>query len=225
MNLKQIKWQSFKSQASLNQAALEKIIALAEPSIKTRGQFHIVLAGGSTPKKVYTMLKNIKTDWHKWQIYFGDERCLDSDHKDRNSTMAFEAWLNHIDIPMQNIHAIPAELGPVEGAHLYNQTLSQVDDFDLVLLGLGEDAHTASLFPGRSWDNNLDALAIFDAPKPPPLRISMSPARLSRSKSILFLVSGKEKQTAINQWKAGDLIPASTVTCNNGVDVFCFNVS
>ncbi len=225
MNLKQIKWQSFKSQASLNQAALEKIIALAEPSIKTRGQFHIVLAGGSTPKKVYTMLKNIKTDWHKWQIYFGDERCLDSDHKDRNSTMAFEAWLNHIDIPMQNIHAIPAELGPVEGAHLYNQTLSQVDDFDLVLLGLGEDAHTASLFPGHSWDNNVDALAVFDAPKPPPLRISMSPARLSRSKSVLFLVSGKEKQTAINQWKAGDLIPASTVTCNNGVDVFCFNVS
>ena len=225
MNLKQIKWQSFKSQASLNQAALEKIIALAEPSIKTRGQFHIVLAGGSTPKKVYTMLKNIKTDWHKWQIYFGDERCLDSDHKDRNSTMAFEAWLNHIDIPMQNIHAIPAELGPVEGAHLYNQTLSQVDDFDLVLLGLGEDAHTASLFPGHSWDNNVDALAVFDAPKPPPLRISMSPARLSRSRSVLFLVSGKEKQTAINQWKAGDLIPASTVTCNNGVDVFCFNVS
>ena len=225
MNLKQIKWQSFKSQASLNQAALEKIIALAEPSIKTRGQFHIVLAGGSTPKNVYTLLKNIKTDWHKWQIYFGDERCLDSDHKDRNSTMAFEAWLNHIDIPMQNIHAIPAELGPVEGAHLYNQTLSQVDDFDLVLLGLGEDAHTASLFPGHSWDNNVDALAVFDAPKPPPLRISMSPARLSRSKSILFLVSGKEKQTAINQWKAGDLIPASTVTCNNGVDVFCFNVS
>jgi 6-phosphogluconolactonase len=225
MNLKQIKWRSFKSQASLNQAALEKIIALAEPSIKTRGQFHIVLAGGSTPKKVYTMLKNIKTDWHKWQIYFGDERCLDFDHKDRNSTMAFEAWLNHIDIPMQNIHAIPAELGPVEGAHLYNQTLSQVDDFDLVLLGLGEDAHTASLFPGHSWDNNVDALAVFDAPKPPPLRISLSPARLSRSKSILFLVSGKEKQTAINQWKAGDLIPASTVTCNNGVDVFCFNVS
>ena len=225
MNLKQIKWQSFKSQASLNQAALEKIIALAEPSIKTRGQFHIVLAGGSTPKKVYTMLKNIKTDWHKWQIYFGDERCLDSDHQDRNSTMVFAAWLNHIDIPVQNIHTIPAELGPVEGAHVYNQTLSQVGDFDLVLLGLGEDAHTASLFPGHSWDNNLDALAVFDAPKPPPLRISMSPARLSRSRSVLFLVSGKEKQTAINQWKAGDLIPASTVTCNNGVDVFCFNVS
>ena len=224
MNLKQIKWQSFESQASLDQAAMEKVIALAESSIKTRGQFHIVLAGGSTPKNVYTLLKNIKTDWHKWQIYFGDERCLDSDHQDRNSTMAFEAWLNHIDIPVQNIHTIPAELGPVEGAHVYNQTLSQVGDFDLVLLGLGEDAHTASLFPGHSW-NNLDALAVFDAPKPPPLRISMSPARLSRSTSVLFLVSGKEKQTAINQWKAGDLIPASTVTCNNGVDVFCFNVS
>ena len=225
MNLKHIKWQSFESQASLDQAAMEKVIALAESSIKTRGQFHIVLAGGSTPKNVYTLLKNIKTDWHKWQIYFGDERCLDSDHQDRNSTMVFAAWLNHIDIPVQNIHTIPAELGPVEGAHVYNQTLSQVGDFDLVLLGLGEDAHTASLFPGNSWDNNLDALAVFDAPKPPPLRISMSPARLSRSRSVLFLVSGKEKQTAINQWKAGDLIPASTVTCNNGVDVFCFNVS
>ena len=225
MNLKQIKWHSFESQVSLDQAAMERIVGLAESSIKMRGQFHLVLAGGSTPKNVYTLLKNVKTDWHKWQVYFGDERCLDSGHQDRNSTMAFESWLNHIDIPVQNIHAIPAELGPLEGAHLYNQTLSQVGDFDLVLLGLGEDAHTASLFPGRSWDNNLDALAIFDAPKPPPLRISMSPARLSRSKSVLFLVSGKEKQTAINQWKAGDLIPASTVTCNNGVDVFCFNVS
>ncbi len=139
--------------------------------------------------------------------------------------MAFEVWLNHIDIPAQNIHIIPAELGPVEGAHLYNEMLSKVGDFDLVLLGLGEDAHTASLFPGHRWDSNLDALAIFDAPKPPPSRISMSPARLSRSRSVLFLVSGKEKQTAINQWKAGDLIPASKITCNNGVDVFCYNVN
>ena len=225
MNLKQIKWQSFESQVSLDQAAMERILALADSSIKARGEFHLVLAGGSTPKNVYTLLKNINTDWHKWHVYFGDERCLDFTHQERNSTMAFEVWLNHIDIPAQNIHIIPAELGPVEGAHLYNETLSKVGDFDLVLLGLGEDAHTASLFPGHSWDSNLDALAIFDAPKPPPSRISMSPARLSRSRSVLFLVSGKEKQTAINQWKAGDLIPASKITCNNGVDVFCFNVS
>lgn len=225
MNLKQTKWQSFESQASLDQAAIERVIALANSSIKARDQFHLVLSGGSTPKNVYTLLKNIDTNWHKWQVYFGDERCLDPGHQDRNSTMAFEAWLNHVDIPAKNIYVIPAELGPTEGAYLYNKKLSQVGDFDLVLLGLGEDAHTASLFPGHSWDNKLDALPIFDAPKPPPLRISMSPARLSRSKSILFLVSGKEKQTAINQWKAGDLIPASTVTCDNGVEVFSFNVN
>jgi 6-phosphogluconolactonase len=225
MSLKNIKWQSFESQVSLDRAAMARVESLSESSIEARGQFHLVLAGGSTPKNVYTLLKNITTDWHKWQIYFGDERCLELGHQERNSTMAFEAWLNHVDIPEQNIHVIPAELGPVEGAHLYNQTLSKLDDFDLVLLGLGEDAHTASLFPGHSWDNNLDALAVFDAPKPPPLRISMSPARLSRSKSVLFLVSGIEKQTAINQWKAGDAIPASTVTCDNGVDVFCFNVN
>jgi 6-phosphogluconolactonase len=225
MNLNQIKWQSFESQVSLDQAAMKRVVALADSSIKARGQFHLVLAGGSTPKNVYTLLKNINTDWHKWHIYFGDERCLDLGHQDRNSTMAFEVWFDHIDIPSQNIHTIPAELGPVEGAYLYNETLSQVGDFDLVLLGLGEDAHTASLFPGHSWDNNLDVLAVFDAPKPPPLRVSMSPVRLSRSKSVLFLVSGKEKQAAINQWKAGELIPASLVTCNNGVDVYCFNVS
>jgi 6-phosphogluconolactonase len=224
MNLKQIKWRSFASQVSLDQAAMERVIELADSSIKAQSQFHLVLAGGLTPKNVYTLLKNINTDWHKWHIYFGDERCLDLAHRDRNSTMAFEAWLNHIDIPTQNIHIIPAELGPEEGAYLYNETLSKVGDFDLVLLGLGEDAHTASLFPGHTWDNNLDALAIFDAPKPPPSRITMSPARLSRSKSVLFLVSGKEKQTAINQWRAGDLIPASMVTCDNGVDVFCYNI-
>ncbi|MCX7191511.1 MAG: 6-phosphogluconolactonase [Candidatus Methylopumilus sp.] len=191
MSLKNTKWQSFESQVSLDQAAMERVERLAEASIKARGQFHLVLAGGSTPKNVYTLLKNISADWHKWQIYFGDERCLEPNHQERNSTMAFEAWLNHVDIPAQNIHVIPAELGPVE----------------------------------HSWDNSLDTLAVFDAPKPPPLRISMSPARLSRSKSVLFLVSGIEKQTAINQWKAGDAIPASTVSCNDGVDVFCFNVS
>lgn len=225
MNLKQIKWELFESQVSLDNAAAERVSVMAEASIKARGQFHLVLAGGSTPKNVYTLLKDISSDWHKWQIYFGDERCLDQNHQDRNSTMAFEVWLNHVDIPVQNIHVIPAELGPVEGAILYNKTLSQLGDFDLVLLGLGEDAHTASLFLGHSWNNNLDALAVFDAPKPPSLRISMSPMRLSRAKSVLFLVSGKEKQAAINQWKAGELIPASTVTCDNGVDVFCFDVT
>ncbi len=143
MSLKNTKWQSFESQVSLDQAAMDRVERLAEASIKARGQFHLVLAGGSTPKNVYTLLKNISADWHKWQIYFGDERCLEPNHQERNSTMAFEAWLNHVDIPAQNIHVIPAELGPVEGAHLYNKTLSQLGDFDLVLLGLGEDAHTA----------------------------------------------------------------------------------
>ncbi len=72
MNLKQIKWHSFESQVSLDQAAMERVVALAESSIKTRGQFHLVLAGGSTPKNVYTLLKNVKTDWHKLQVYFVD---------------------------------------------------------------------------------------------------------------------------------------------------------
>jgi 6-phosphogluconolactonase len=118
MSLKNTKWQLFESQVSLDQAAMDRVERLAEASIKARGQFHLVLAGGSTPKNVYTLLKNISTDWHKWQIYFGDERCLEPNHQERNSTMAFEAWLNHVDIPAQNIHVIPAELGPVSYTHL-----------------------------------------------------------------------------------------------------------
>ncbi|MSQ80545.1 MAG: 6-phosphogluconolactonase [Candidatus Methylopumilus sp.] len=223
MNLKRIKWQLFNSQISLDNTAKEHILGLAESSIKDRGVFHIVLAGGSTPMNVYSLLKTVKTDWHKWQIYFGDERCLDKDHQNRNSTMVFESWLSHIDMPLQNIYVIPAEEGPIKGAALYNETLSNLGDFDLVLLGLGEDAHTASLFPGHHWDDNLDVLAVFDAPKPPPSRVSLSPARLSRSKAVLFLISGKEKQTAMSQWQSGEAIPASTITCVNGIDIFYFN--
>ncbi len=104
------------------------------------------------------------------------------------------------------MHAIPGELGAAAAASAYADTLRDIGDFDMVLLGLGEDGHTASLFPDHDWgvaDGAPDTIAIPDAPKPPPERVSLSAARLSRAQSVLFLVEGGSKLDAIARWRAG----------------------
>ena len=132
------------------------------------------------------------------------------------------AWLDHVAIPRSNIHRIPAEYGPDAGAAAYAQELAGVAEFDLVLLGLGEDGHTASLFPGRDWsaDNLTPVLAVTDAPKPPPQRVSLSPARLAATRQLVFLVTGAGKRTAVRDWRAGITIPASRIAPRGGVDIF-----
>ena len=155
-------------------------------------------------------------------MYFGDERCLPADDAERNSRMAADAWLDHVPIPQDQVHAIPAELGASAAALAYAETLGGVGDFDLVLLGLGEDGHTASLFPGRDWGvapSAPDALAVFDAPKPPPQRVSLSAARLSRTREVLFLVEGEAKRSAVARWRAGEQLPAGAIRLASGVDV------
>jgi 6-phosphogluconolactonase len=95
-------------------------------------------------------------------------------------------------------------------------------DFDLVLLGLGQDGHTASLFPDHSWGNapdSPDAIAVFDAPKPPPQRISLSAQRLSQSRSVLFLICGADKRDALNLWRLGAMIPATAIQPDAGIDL------
>jgi len=180
-----------------------------------------VLAGGNTPREVYRTLR-ADTDWSHWQVYFGDERCLPADDAERNSAMAADAWLDHVPIPRGQVHAIPAELGARAAALAYAETLRGIGDFDLVLLGLGEDGHTASLFPGRDWGLSADApdaLAVFDAPKPPPQRVSLSASRLSRTREALFLIAGEAKRSAVAQWRAGAAIPARAIQPETGVDV------
>jgi 6-phosphogluconolactonase len=171
---------------------------------------------------VYELLRDAPTDWSRWEVYFGDERCLPPDDAERNSRMAASAWLDHVPIPQDRIHVIPAEVGAEVSALRYAVTLQQLGDVDLVLLGLGEDGHTASLFPGRDWGvapDSPDVLAVFDAPKPPPQRVSLSAARLSRAREVLFLVEGASKRDAVLRWKTGADIPARSIRPSAGVDV------
>ena len=224
MALSQTRWHTFQTQDDINQAALKHILQSAEKAIAAQGSFLIVLAGGSTPKAVYQLLAKQQADWSKWHVYHNDDRCLPVDHDERNSKMAREAWLNHVAIPQNQIHDIPAELGNIEGAKAYANTLAGVRTFDMVLLGLGEDGHTASLFPGQTVDNSADAVPVFNSPKPPADRITISQNRLNNTNEVLFLVTGAGKQEAVDNWRKGVAIPATLVTGKNGADVYCFGV-
>jgi 6-phosphogluconolactonase len=218
----QCRWRPLADLSELHNVALSDILACAATAIRKRGQFHLVLAGGDTPRAIYKKLRATQTDWSAWHIYFGDERCLPPADPRRNSVMAGEAWLDYVEIPPDQMYTIPGELGADLAACEYAQTLNTVGTFDLTLLGLGEDGHTASLFPGHDWGtdpDSPDALAVLDAPKPPPQRVSLSATRLSRSRQIMFLVSGESKRGAVAQWRAGKNIPARAITAETGVDV------
>lgn len=209
-----VHWQVFADRAALAAHAAELILAGARAAIAARGVFRLVLAGGRTPLAVYTRLATAHADWPRWHWYFGDERCLPAGDAGRNDSAIRHAWLDHIAAPPANIHAIPAELGAQAAARRYAALLAGLGEFDLVLLGLGADGHTASLFPGRPLAAGADVLAVHAAPKPPPERVSMSAARLSRARQVLFLVTGADKRTAVTAWRAGADIPARAIGGN-----------
>lgn len=225
MALNQTRWHTFQSQDDINQAAVTRILAAATEAIAKHGSFLVVLAGGSTPKSVYQLLRKQQADWSKWHIFHNDDRCLPVDHLERNSKMARDAWLSHVAIPANQIHDIPTELGNVEGAKAYAKTLADVRTFDLVILGLGEDGHTASLFPNQAVDNSADVVPVFNAPKPPADRVTMSQNRLNNTHEVMFLVTGAGKQEAVDNWRNGIAIPATLIAPANGVDVYCFGVT
>lgn len=221
-NSAQCRWHAVADLTALQRAALNTILTSAAMAIQQRGQFHLVISGGETPREIYRKLRAAHNDWPLWHIYFSDERCLPATDINRNSRMAGEAWLDHVPIPAEQLHIIPGELGANQAACKYAETLCAIDIFDLVLLGLGEDAHTASLFPQHEWGTTLgspDTLAVLDAPKSPAQRVSLSAMRLSRSRQVLFLVAGESKHEAVAAWHNGKAIPARAITPAAGVDV------
>jgi len=216
------RWHPLADAEALRARASELILDAAARAIRARGRFFIALSGGATPRGVYASLRTARTDWPAWQIYFGDERCLPRGEDGRNSTLAAKAWLEHVPVHESQVRQIPAELGALRAAAAYAAELCSVGELDLVLLGLGVDGHTASLFPGQDWGTAAaapDALAVLDAPLPPAQRVSLSAARLSRSRAVLFLVEGEHKRGAVSRWRAGEPLPAAAIRPPTGVDV------
>ena len=200
----------------------ERIAILANECLDRHGYFSIILAGGETPRELYRHLRHIATDWQHWHIYFGDERFLKIGDFERNDTMAKAAWLDYVAIPRAQIHAVPVRDNVNTAAADYAAILQQAPGFDLALLGLGEDGHTASLFPGDVPPDNSTALAIAvtHAPKLPARRVSMSPQCLSLSSAVWFVVSGSNKRKILEAWLAGAPLPPQAIAPHAGIDIF-----
>ena len=196
--------------AALSAAAAARIAVLAQQAIAQHGTFSIALAGGGTPRRCYEYLCQLPLAWAQVQVYFGDERCLPRGDAQRNDSMAAAALLDHVAIPPGNVHAIPAELGAREAAAAYANNLPQ--QFDLVLLGMGEDGHTASLFPGNpALLDPAPVVAVYDAPKPPPERVSLGLDVLNAARAKLFLVAGGGKHEALTHIVNGAALPAARI--------------
>ena len=214
------RWHILETADQVALAAYQHILESAEQAIAEHGAFKLVLAGGSTPEKVYRLLSQAHADWSKWYIYYGDERCLPADHADRNSLMATQAFLEKVAIPDTQIFTIPAELGPEQAAKKYQQILASALPFDMVLLGMGEDGHTASLFPGHQHREDELAHAVYNSPKPPPERVSISAKALSNTEQLIFLITGANKQEAVNNWRSGQDLPVATIIPKNPIDIY-----
>jgi 6-phosphogluconolactonase len=200
------------------------------------GRFGLSLSGGTTPKRVYELLaaKDIggTLDWQKVHLFWGDERFVPPDHQMSNFRMAREALIDHVPIPAAQVHAIPTTWGsPQEAADLYSATLqayygtATLDParplFDLTLLGLGEDGHTASLFPGTSAlsERGTWVTSIVGAKSEP--RISLTYPALESSREILFIVSGAKKQEILARVLAGDqALPAARLDTRGTIYIF-----
>ena len=218
------RWQVFADAETLTRQAEQMVRGAAAAAIDLRGRFDLVLAGGSTPRILYQRLAAVGAGDAGWHVWFGDERCLPAGDPERNETMARQAWLDQSDIPREQIHAVPASVDPVAAAERYADLLAEVEGFDLVLLGIGEDGHTASLFPGHELgdhDDAADVLPVSDAPKPPPERVTMSASRLSKARQVLVLVTGSGKAPVVRHWRRGDAdLPIEHIRPSGGVDVF-----
>ncbi len=187
------------------------VLAVAAESIAARRAFRLALTGGNTPLGAYRLLAQAQADWAHWHIYHGDERCLPVADAQRNSSAADAAWLRKVSIPPAQVHPIPAEHGAEHAAAAYEPIVAAALPFDLVLLGMGEDGHTASLFPEQEIRPGPLVTAVHNAPKPPPDRVSLTPSALCRSRRMIIMVTGAAKRPALARWEAGEGLPVARV--------------
>jgi 6-phosphogluconolactonase len=160
------------------------------------GSRTLVLAGGTTPGRCYQLLADLEVEWGRVTVLFGDERCVPPDHPDSNYRMARETLLDKV--APATVHRMPAELGPEEGANEYSSIVESLMPLDVVILGIGEDGHTASLFPGhpvleaKGW-----VAGVRNSPKPPPERVTLTMAALQGARQVIILATGAGKAKAV----------------------------
>lgn len=207
-------WRVFDDSEQLAQTLTKQVLQQAEQAIQQRGAFHFITAGGTTPNRCYQLLSQAEADWAHWHVYMGDERVLPVDDAERNSQALRQHWLNHVAIPPQNQHLIATELGATQAAKEYAELIEGIDRFDLGLLGMGEDGHTASLFPGHEQAESVhlvygqggDVAPVIietDSPKPPAQRVSLNDAAFARCDRLIKVVTGQAKAEAVATWLAG----------------------
>ena len=188
------------------------------------GTASIVLAGGTTPRRAYEILaqKHADLPWARVHVFWGDERCVPPDHPDSNYAMAKRALLDHVGVDPAHVHRIPGELGAEAAAEAYQRELdafhAEHQAFDVVLLGMGDDGHTASLFPGHPavQETVRRAVPVETQAKAPRWRVSLTLPELAASSEVLFLVTGTAKHTVLrsivaNPDAAASRYPAAAV--------------
>ncbi len=215
----------------LARAAAEVFVERAAEAIADGGRFSVAMAGGNTPKQVYALLASEafkeRVEWGRVHVFFGDERCVPPEHPESNYRMVLETLLSKVPIPQKNVYRIKGELAPQQAAAAYEVelrkyfTAASAPRFDLVLLGMGEDGHTASLFPGSAALNEKNAwVAVNWVAQLNSFRITLTLTALNAAANIVFLVSGLQKAKRLAEVLNGPFdplrLPAQTIRPTNG---------
>jgi 6-phosphogluconolactonase len=218
----------FTTPEALAEAAAAHFDNVCHCRISETGRCAVVLAGGSSPKAMHAVLASRyqeELEWSKVFVFIGDERFVPPDHPESNYLMLTDTLLSHVPIPEENIFPYLTEgATPEEAAALYARELETFfkgpPTFDLVFLGIGEDGHTASLFPGFpqvAAPSGAWVEPVFGAPKPPPTRLTLSLGALRRARETVVLASGASKAEAVRRiLKAGEPLPAGLIAPHEG---------
>ena len=211
----------FSDLESLSRAAAEIVVGAARQAVAERGRFALALSGGKTPRRLFELLAGSAIDWSRAHLFWGDERCLPRTDPASNYRMAAEALLSKAAVPPQNVHAPSVEIGsPEAAAKSYEEELrgffrDAPAAFDVTLLGMGPDGHTASLFPGSAalLESKRWVLAVDGKQGDPPVpRVTLTLPALNASRVALFLVSGARKRPLIDEiMRGGAPYPAATI--------------
>lgn len=207
------------------QRTAEEIARAIAAARAARGAAHVALAGGNTPRRAYELLADLVEDWGGVELWYGDERCVPPDDPESNHRLVDESLLAALrargPVPPPFEHRMAGELGPDEAARLYAEELRThlpagadgLPVLDLILLGIGEDGHTASLFPGHPEVEREDELVlpVYGSPKPPPERVTLGLGVLRAARKVILLAAGASKADAIAAALAGPdpHVPAS----------------